>query len=161
MAERKAEEIMNKKVITITKDKSIMELSELFLKNEISGVPVVDKENKLEAIVSESDIISFIRDHRVFLPMWVSSIYDYAYLEPDLYAKGYEENKEALANTKVEKIMHSWVKKAKKETLESEIANIMDENRINRVPIVDNKNKVIGIITRSDLIRSMIKKDII
>ena len=53
--------------------------------------------------------------------------------------------------------MHTWVKKAKKETTESEIAAIMGENKVNRVPIVDDDNKVIGIITRSDLIKSMIK----
>ncbi|MBN1298189.1 MAG: CBS domain-containing protein [Actinobacteria bacterium] len=55
--------------------------------------------------------------------------------------------------------MHIRVKKAKKENLESDIAAIMGDNRINRVPRVDDFNKVIGIITRSDLIKSMIKRD--
>lgn len=159
MAERTAQELMNKKAITITKDKSILELAELFIKNKISGVPVVDKDNTLMAIVSESDIVNFLRQHNAFFPIWVSSLYDYAYLEPYLYAKDYDKNKEVLSDTKVEKIMHTWVKKAKKETLESEIAAIMDVNRVNRVPIVDDENKVIGIITRSDLIKSMIKGD--
>jgi CBS domain-containing protein len=158
MAERTAEEIMKSDVITITKDRSVLELVELFIKNKISGVPVVDKVNILQGIVSESDIVNFIRKNNAFLPIFIYPIYDYAYLDPNLYSKGYEKNKEALSNTKVEEIMHTWVKKAKKENLESEIAAIMGENKVNRVPIVDDENKVIGIIARSDLIKSMIKK---
>lgn len=158
MAERTAEEIMNKEVITITRDRSILELAELFIKNKISGVPVVDKGNTLQGIVSESDVVNFIRKNNTFLPIFIYPIYDYAYLDPNLYLKGYEKNKEALSNTKVEEIMHTWVKKAKKENLESEIAAIMGENKVNRVPIVDDENKVIGIIARSDLIKSMIKR---
>jgi len=160
MAERTAEEIMKREVITIAKDKSIQELAELFIKNKISGVPVVDKENILQGIVSETDIVNFIKKDDKYLPFLVYPVYNYFDYDPDIYLKGYEKNKEALSNTKVEEIMHTWVKKAKKDTLESEIAVIMGDNKVNRVPIVDVENKVIGIIARSDLIKSMIKKGI-
>jgi CBS domain-containing protein len=158
VAERTAEEIMKREVITITKDRSILELAELFMKNKISGVPVVDKENILQGIVSESDIVNFVKKDNTFLPIMVYPVYGYSYFDFDLYVKGYEKNKEALSGTKVEEIMHTWVKKAKKETLESVIAEIMGGNKVNRVPIVDDENKVIGIIARSDLIQSMITR---
>lgn len=119
----------------------------------------MDKENILQGIVSETDIVNFVKKDISFLSMLVYPVYNYGYLDPELYAKGYEKNKEALSNTKVEEIMHTRFRKAKKETLESEIATIMGENKVNRVPIVDDKNKVIGIITRSDLIKSMTQKD--
>lgn len=149
MALRTAEEIMNKNVITINKDRNIMELAKLFIKNKISGVPVVDKENTLLGIVSETDIVNFLKKDNIS--------YKYVYIPLDLYEAANLENKEALSNTKVEEIMHTWVKKAKKETTENEIATIIGENKVNRVPIVDDDNKVIGIITRSDLIKSMMK----
>ena len=107
MALRTAGEIMNNNVITINGERSILELAELFIKNKISGVPVVDNENILQGIVSETDIVNFIKKDNIS--------YTYSYMPIDLYAKAYEENKEALSNTKVEKIMHTWVKKAKKE----------------------------------------------
>jgi CBS domain-containing protein len=149
MALRTAEEIMNKNVITINRDRNIMELAKLFIKNKISGVPVVDKENTLLGIVSETDIVNFLKKDNIS--------YKYVYIPLDLYEEANLENKEALSNTKVEEIMHTWVKKAKKETTENEIAAIIGENKVNRVPIVDDDNKVIGIITRSDLIKSMMK----
>jgi len=159
MTERLAHEIMEDDVITITKDKSIKELAQLLTDNDISGVPVVDGQNILQGIVSETDIVDFMKKDQVFFPILVYPIYNYAYVNPELYTEGYEKNKEALSNTKVEDIMHTWVRKAKKDTPESEIANIMIENGVNRVPIVDGDNKVIGIIARSDLVRSMLKKD--
>jgi CBS domain-containing protein len=158
MAERLANEIMNKNVVTITQEKSIKELAQLLTDNDISGVPVVDKKNILQGIVSETDIVDFVKKDQVFFPMLIYPVYNYAYVNPELYTKGYEKNKEALSKTKVEEIMHTWVKKAKKDTPESEIANLMIENAVNRVPIVDENNKVIGIIARRDLVESMIRK---
>ena len=76
MAERTAEEIMNKEVITITRDRSILELAELFIKNKISGVPVVDKGNTLQGIVSESDVVNFIRKNNTFLPIFIVFVSD-------------------------------------------------------------------------------------
>lgn len=158
MAERLAHEIMNKDVITITKGKSIKDLAQLLADNKISGVPVVDEHNVLQGIVSETDIVSFMKNNPIFFPMLIYPIYNYSYVNPDLYTEGYEKNKAVLSNTKVEEIMHTWVRKASEITPENEIANIMIENKVNRVPIVDDDNKVIGIVTRRELIESMIKK---
>jgi CBS domain-containing protein len=55
-----AEDIMNKKVITITKDKSVLYLEELLIKNKISGVPVVDDDNKVIGIITRNDFIRSI-----------------------------------------------------------------------------------------------------
>ena len=137
--------------MTITGDKSILDLAELLIKNNISGVPVVSEKNTLKGIVSETDIVDFIMEF---------SIYNYALVDPGIFIQSFEKNKEALSKTKVEEIMHTWVRKAKKDTPKKEIATIMSENKVNRVPIVDDDNKVIGIIARSDLVKSMIERDL-
>jgi len=158
MAERLARQIMNRDVITITRDKSISDLAQLLTDNNISGVPVVDEDNVLQGIVSEADIVNFVKSDQIFFPMLVYPVYNYAYVNPELYTRDYEKNREALSKTKVEEIMHTWVKKAKSDTPESEIANIMIENNVNRVPIIDDDNRVIGIIARRDLVKSMIRE---
>ena len=58
--------------------------------------------------------------------------------------------------TKVEEIMAKRVKSVKKETPVSEIARIMVKDKINRIPVIDEKNKVIGIVARADIIKSMV-----
>jgi CBS domain-containing protein len=159
MAEKLAEDIMNQKVITITKEKSILDLAKLLIKNKISGVPVVDSDNRLRGIVSENDIVNFVKKDEMFFPMLVFPIYNYTYVNPDIYRKGIERNKKALSKIKVEEIMHTWVKKAKRNDTENRVASIMTDNNVNRVPVVDDENKVIGIIARSDLVKSMVEND--
>ena len=38
----------------------------------------------------------------------------------------------------------------------SEIAKLIIQHRINRVPIIDGENKVIGMVSRHDIVKSMI-----
>ena len=58
MSENTAKDIMTTKVITISKDTTIGELSRILLKNKISGLPVVDDEGKLIGMVTDADIIT-------------------------------------------------------------------------------------------------------
>lgn len=52
-----AKDIMTRDVITATPALSIKELAQLLIKNQISGVPVVDEHGKIIGLVSEADII--------------------------------------------------------------------------------------------------------
>ena len=48
------------------------------------------------------------------------------------------------------------VKTVYKDTPISDVARIIVRNKINRVPVVDANNKLLGIIARSDIIESMV-----
>jgi CBS-domain-containing membrane protein len=50
-----AKEIMSDRVITVTKDTSIKELSDLFIKHNVNGFPVVDEKDQLIGIVTEKN----------------------------------------------------------------------------------------------------------
>ncbi len=152
MAERTAKDIMTAKVITISKDATIGELSRMLLKNKISGVPVVDSEGKLIGMVTDADIIT--EDMEPMFPIYFDPlIISYAFIEN--FEKYQKDAKEYL-ETKVEEIMARRVKSVKKETPVNEIARIMVKDRINRIPVVDENNKVIGIIARADILKSMV-----
>ena len=49
---------MVKKVITIDKNKSVIEAQEIMEANDIRHLPVVDKENHLQGIITDRDIRS-------------------------------------------------------------------------------------------------------
>ncbi|HDL00686.1 MAG TPA: CBS domain-containing protein, partial [candidate division Zixibacteria bacterium] len=53
----KAKDIMTKDVVTIHPEATVEELARLLIEHKISGVPVVDNENKLVGIVTENDLI--------------------------------------------------------------------------------------------------------
>jgi CBS domain-containing protein len=152
MAERTAKDVMTAKVITIGKDATIGELSRMLLKNKISGVPVVDGEGKLIGMVTDADIIT--EDMEPMFPIYFDPlIISYAFIEN--FEKYQKDAKEYL-ETKVEEIMARRVKSAKKDTPVSDIARIMVKDKINRIPVVDENNKVVGIIARADILKSMV-----
>ena len=152
MKERTAKDIMTAKVITISKDATIGELSKLLLKNKISGVPVVDKEGKLLGMVTDADIIT--EDMEPIFPIYFDPlIISYAFIEN---FEKYQKDAREYLETKVEEIMVRRVKSVKMDTLASEVARIMVKDRINRIPVVDESNRIIGIIARADILKSMV-----
>ena len=58
-------EVMTSSVVTIHADAKIDEAFALFLRHQISGLPIVDDENRLVGVVSRRDVVRFIRDVRM------------------------------------------------------------------------------------------------
>ncbi|MCJ7471536.1 MAG: CBS domain-containing protein [Actinobacteria bacterium] len=149
--ERLVKDIMVKKVITIQKDASVEELSELLIKNKISGVPVTDSDGKLVGIATEGDLI--IKDSDLHFPRYFKLLDSIIYLES---LNKFKKNLKKFLGTKVEDVMTAEIKTVKEETPVSEAANIMIKYNINRVPVLDSKDELVGIVTRADIVGSMI-----
>ena len=52
-----AQDIMTRKIYTISPEASVQEVAQLLCRERISGAPVVDKDGKLLGIVTQADII--------------------------------------------------------------------------------------------------------
>lgn len=153
MTDLLAKDIMTKKIITINQDASIEELSGLLLDNNISGVPVVDNDGKMIGIATEGDII--VRDTDLHFPRYFKLLDSIIYLES--LTKFKNSLKKHLA-IKVSEIMTSDVISCSPETPVDDIANTMVENKINRIPVLSADGKPAGIITRADIIKSMVRR---
>jgi len=147
-------DVMTRKVVTVRGNTTIGELSKILLKNKISGVPVVDDEQKLIGMVTDADIIT--EDMEPIFPIYFDPlIISYAFIEN--FEKYKKDIKEYL-ETPVEEIMTRRVKSVKNDTPVSEAAKIMVRDKINRIPVVDENNKVIGIVARADILKSMVSE---
>lgn len=149
MAELLAKDIMTKKVITISKDATLAELAKLLIKNKISGVPIVDKREELVGIVTEADLI--IKESNLPFPLSFS----FAFLES---YESYTKSTKEYLETRVEEVMSTNVKTAREDMPISKVVNIMINNNVNRLPVLNNDGKLTGIITRADIIKTIIKK---
>jgi CBS domain-containing protein len=149
--ERLVKDIMVKKVITIQKDASVEELSELLVKNRISGVPVLDSDGKLVGIATEGDLI--IKDSDLHFPRYFKLLDSIIYLES---LNKFKRSLKKFLGTKVEDVMTAEIKTVKEDTPVGEAANIMIKYNINRVPVLDSKDELVGIVTRADIVGSMI-----
>jgi CBS domain-containing protein len=146
-----AKDIMTKNVITINKDASIDELSNILINNKISGVPVVDEEGKVIGIVTEADII--VKDTDLHFPRYFKLLDSIIYLES---LNKFKNNLKKHLATKVNEIMSSKVISCSPETPVDEVANLMVDNKVNRIPVLSEDKKILGIITRADIVKSMV-----
>jgi CBS domain-containing protein len=153
----KIREIMNKDVRTVTPDTSLAELAKLFADTGIHGAPVVDAENRLVGIVTESDVLNATKTKYVKYNLVYPSIHQFGMEFKEGVA--YEELLKAFDEVKhvpVSQIMTRKVVTAGQDDLVEDIAPMMVEKKINRIPIVD-KGKVVGIVTRGDILRGLFK----
>jgi CBS domain-containing protein len=154
MSQKYVKEIMTKDVVTIEKETTIGELSSIMLKNRVSGLPVVDNEGMLIGMVTDADII--LRDNEPVFPIYFDPlIISYAYIENfEKYQKDFKD----YLDTRVEEIMKRRVRTVKEDTTVEEAASIMVKERINRIPVIDNERKVLGIVARADILRFIVDK---
>lgn len=153
----KIREIMNREVRTVTPDTSLAELAKLFAEMGIHGAPVVDGENRLVGIVTESDVLNATKTKYVKYNLVYPSIHQFGMEFKEGVA--YEELAKAFDEVKhipVSQVMTRKVVTAGPDDLVEDIAPMMVQRKINRIPIVE-KGKVVGIVAREDILRGLFK----
>jgi len=146
---KKAGEIMTKNVITVNAGDDVGKMARLLLEHRISGLPVVDDSGKLVGVVSETDLV--LQEKPVRTPFYVVIFDSPIYLEkPNRFI---HDIKRAVAQ-KVGDLMSTKPYTVGPEASIEDVATIMTEKDVNRVPVVDDDGKLIGIITRQDIIKA-------
>ena len=125
----KAKDVMTKKVITISPEATLADVVKLLEANGITGVPVVDADEKVIGIITEKDILNFVLTYSSKVQI-----------------------------TKIKEAMTKNVICFTSDTDIDKIALCFSKSDIRRVPIVD-EGKLVGIISRKDLISSLISHD--
>ena len=147
----KVSEIMTQEVMTVKRDTSVNEVAKLMGAHDISGVPVVDDENHVIGIITELDLI--VRNTRLEMPHFVA-VMDWGRipLERPKHAK---ERLQHMLGTEAADIMTEKVETISPDAAVEDLAELMVKQRFNPVPVVDENEKLIGIVSRADLIDMM------
>ena len=145
-------DFMTKKVIAAKKEDSIKSVFKLMDKNEILGIPVIDNENKPIGMVTESDLINHFTTIKT--PKGVNLLGSIVFL--DDISKFNENLKDHCAES-VGDIMTDVAVTINEDTELIDVIDLMAEYKLNRLPVVDKKNKLTGIITRTDIVHQLAK----
>jgi len=147
-----AADVMTRDVITVKKETTIRELAELFARHRISSAPVMDDSGAMIGIVTETDLIE--QDKSLHIPT-VVTIFDWViYLESD---KKFEKELKKMTGQTVGDIYSDKVVNVSPSTPVSDVADLISSRKINSVPVMDG-NRLVGIVARIDLIRTMIRR---
>lgn len=146
----KAKDIMTREVITVKEEDTIEEVVKLILEHRISGVPVINDENEIVGIISEADLI--YREKDISIPTFIPLFEGFILLDS---VKKFEDKLRKKAAYKAKNAMTSPAITVNQNEDVHRIANIMLNKRINRVPVTDDEGKLVGIITRSNILSSI------
>ena len=150
MNDKRAKDIMTTDVIVANKNDIIANVANLLIKEKIGGLPVVDEENKVVGIISETDIMK--KESHVDSPRMLNFIQGIIFLDD---MKKFEDEMRAIAAYKVEDLMSKDIITVNENDTFDYVANVMINKSINRVPVVDENNFLNGRICRYDIIKAM------
>lgn len=146
----KVADIMSRSVVTATADTPLPVLVDDMLRYGISGIPIVDAESRLVGIVTEADVIS--------KPAYGGTRRRPLAVVADLL-RGYERRWVSKAKgLTAGQIMTTTVETARPDEDMRVAARRMVDCGVKRLPVVDD-DRLVGIISRADLVRRMHRSD--
>jgi CBS domain-containing protein len=142
-----ANDVMTRNVISIAPDATVLQAARLMLQYHISGLPVVDKAGKLVGVLSEGD---FLRRQETRTERRRSRWLEFV-MGPGRMAAEYTHSH----GSKVSEVMTDEVRTVREDTSLEDIVELMERRRIKRVPVLRG-DKMVGIVTRSNLMHAMV-----
>lgn len=155
----KVKDAMEKNVIKFHSDDKISDVAQKLRDNKISGAPIIDDDNKVIGIISEGDIMRLLEVHSPRLNLILPAPLDVIELPIRMKHELDEiaEDMNRAASVLIGEIMTKKVYTMKEDDDISDAAQYMDTHSINRLPVVDAEGRLIGILTRGDLISAMVR----
>ncbi|WP_063728843.1 CBS domain-containing protein [Streptomyces sp. RTd22] len=146
MHHRTVGELMTRGVVRAPRDMPFKELVALLAENDVTAVPVVDASDRPMGVVSEADLLRKVSGQadpsgRVLLP------------HPEAWERAKTEGARA------EELMSAPAVCVGPEWTVAEAARLMAVHDIKRLPVVDETDTLLGIVSRGDLLRIFLRHD--
>lgn len=141
----KAADVMTRDVIKAYRETPLQEVARMMAARAISGLPIVDPEDRVIGVISEKDFAFPVgggETLRSFMEVVAYSHATRGCLIP------------APAHRKAEDIMSHPAVTVRGEATLSEAANLMAEKNVNRLPVTDKEGKLLGIVARADIVQT-------
>jgi CBS-domain-containing membrane protein len=143
-----AADVMASKVISVRADTSVETIAETLLANRISAVPVVNDSGALLGIVSEGDLMRRVEAGTEWRRSWWLDLLTRKQVLAQEFVKSHAR--------KAADVMTRPVITVTPDTPLSEIATLFEKHGIKRVPVVKD-HKIVGIVSRANLVQAMIR----
>ena len=134
--ESTVEEIMTRHVIKVKPDDNLSYVVQLLAEKNISGLPVVEG-NKFVGVISESDIIRVVGSKSLL----------------ELDTLGLKK----LRDIKVREVMNKKPIAIYVKSKVSKAADLMNKYDISRLPVINERGELVGIVTKKDIIKGISK----
>jgi len=152
----KIDSVMTKDVVTLLQEDTIRSASLKMAEKNISGAPVLNGDGKLIGMLSEADVLRSLKTTTKTLQMVFPSLSSIGVsFREQLTEKEALEAYQDVENMTVKELMTLDVVTVSSDDELRDAISQMVAKGINRLPVVDKMGKVVGIITRGDILRGI------
>ena len=146
---KKVKDIMTRDLTSVTEDAPLVEVAELLSLRSVNGIPVVNMQNEVKGWISERDLITSIFPEKVKIE------------NPDLIGlSGLSQVVKKLGQVgqaQVKDYMSKDINAVKEDTLAADVAELMLNKDLKRVPVVRNK-RLVGVVDRVSLAHLLLEE---
>ena len=144
-----AKDIMTTSVVTVGPDATVREIAKLLLDRRISAVPVIGEAGQLLGMVSEGDLMRRSENQTERHPSWWLRLLE----DPEDKALAYIKSHGGRARD----VMTRDVISVGEDAAIEEIADQLEKHRVKRLPVL-RKGKLLGIVSRADLLHGLVAR---
>jgi CBS domain-containing protein len=145
-------DIMERDLVTVSPDSDVESVVRLLREHELPGVPVVDDEGRCVGIVTEADLILRTEEAELHLPHHIDLMGGVIFLEP---MKHFEERLNKAFASNVSDMMTPNPITISPDAPVEEAARLISERGHNRLPVVDEDGRLVGVVTRLDVLEAL------
>src|SRR5699024_2697612 len=139
-------DIMTTEVITVKEDDTIEKCANLLTTHNLSGLPVVNEAGFVRGIITEGDLIR--RSTKVQTPAYLEFLGSIIYLDdPNKFFADVQKSMGLFVN----EVMSDNVTTISPDTEIEQAANLLVRKKIKRLPVVNESNVLLGIVSRKDI----------
>jgi CBS domain-containing protein len=143
-------EIMTSEVVTVSITDSVEQCAKLLQEHDISGLPVLDEAGKVAGMITEGDLIR--RASRVKAPGYLEILGGLIYLGSP---KKFVDELQRAMSLEAGQLMSKNLVSIKPDDTVEKAATLMVEKKISRLPVIDENHKLLGIVSRRDIMGSL------
>jgi len=140
----KAKHIMTRNVVSVPVDTPLETVAEVMAAHRISGVPVIGANQQILGVISEKDFLREITGTQI--PSLMHFI--------ERCLKHITCSVESVRSRTARDLMTAPAITLDGEASLAQIAGLLHAHSMNRVPIIDDRQRVIGIVARSDIVQA-------
>jgi CBS domain-containing protein len=146
--------VMTRQVAVLRPDMDVPEAARLLEEHGIAGAPVVDETGRFIGMLEDEDLIA--TEANLHVPTVINLLgVDFSLPWDNVRFK--EEFRKAVSTTVGQLMKEEFPSVAADDTVE-DVATLMRDEDVNRVVVLDDNSMVIGVVTRSDLVRALARE---
>ena len=148
-ASLRARDLMTTEVVTVPPATPATSLARLLADRGISAAPVTDAEGRLLGIVTEADLLRRLAGAEDKPVGWLRRLFR----DPDKQAEQYARTHGMEARD----VMTDDVVTVGPDATAEHCAHLMEERRVKRLPVVGGDGRLVGVVSRADLLRAVLE----